>query len=75
MGKQRPGEETFIEVSLLTGDRRLVSKEKIPAFQKMPEIVIWGGRAFVHTTTTHYREAMAYHIPPPAVYKRPTSQG
>ncbi len=69
----------FITVKLFTPEGGFVSTVTMPAFQIMPQVLVWGARSFVHVDGLEmfeegdapdigdegaYIEAFAYHVPP-----------
>lgn len=56
----------YLRVRLVTVNGALVTDLAIPPFDKSPEVILWGARAFLKTSGPGmgiYREATSYAVP------------
>ncbi len=53
-----------MDIQLYTEDSKFVTELTIMPFTRLPRVVIWGERAFVHEANTRYKECFCYCIPP-----------
>jgi hypothetical protein len=63
----------MLKIPLLTSSGEYVTTVEIPPFQKVPDIIVWGSRMFVHKVRhghgeggADYLEAFAFWVPPAA---------
>lgn len=56
----------YDQIRLVTREGMIVTDLAIPPFEALPEVVLWGSRAFVKCSNPGlgtYREASSYSIP------------